>query len=90
VKLSQMKPSKRVSVEVQRPAKTRLLVDLRELRESKGVTLRQVAEATGVSNPSLCQTEHGCTPSLETALRIAAFIELPVEKIWALRGKASK
>lgn len=85
-----MTTRKRVSITTRRPARTRLLVDLRSLREAKGVTLRQVAEATGISNPSLCQTEHGCTPALDTALRLAAFVELPVEKIWALKGKASK
>jgi DNA-binding XRE family transcriptional regulator len=69
----------------QRPSTTRLLVDLQEMRRDRGVTLRQVKKAIKVSDASLCQVEHGCTPSLESALRIAAFIELPVEKIWALK-----
>jgi DNA-binding XRE family transcriptional regulator len=87
MKLSQMKPRKRVSVSASRPTKTRLLIDLQGMRESKGVTLRQVQKAIGVSNATLCQIEHGCTPRLDSALRIAAFVELPVEQIWALKGK---
>lgn len=87
MKLSQMKPSKRLSLTAQRPAKTRLLVNIQELRQTKSVTLRQVEKATGISNASLCQVEHGCTPALETALTLAAFLELPIETIWALKGK---
>jgi DNA-binding XRE family transcriptional regulator len=57
------------------------------MRESKGVTIRQVEKHIKVSNATLCQIEHGCTPRLDSALKIAAFIELPVERIWALKGK---
>ena len=87
MKLSQMKPGKRISVTAQRPTKTRLLVDIQGMRESKGVTLRQVQKVIKVSNATLCQIEHGCTPRLDSALKIAAFIELPIESIWALKGK---
>lgn len=87
MKLSQMEPGKRISVTAQRPTKTRLLVDIQGMRVSKGVTLRQVKKVIKVSNATLCQIEHGCTPRLDSALKIAAFIELPVEKIWALKGK---
>jgi DNA-binding XRE family transcriptional regulator len=87
MKLADMKPSKRISAAAKKPTKTRLLVDLQGLRESKGVTLRQVEKVIGVSNASLCQIEHGCTPSLESALKIAIFVEIPVEKIWALKSK---
>jgi DNA-binding XRE family transcriptional regulator len=82
-----MEPGKRISVTAQRPTKTRLLVDIQGMRVSKGVTLRQVKKVIKVSNATLCQIEHGCTPRLDSALKIAAFIELPVEKIWALKGK---
>jgi DNA-binding XRE family transcriptional regulator len=82
-----MKPGKRISVTAQRPTKTRLLVDIKGMRESKGVTIRQVEKHIKVSNATLCQIEHGCTPRLDSALKIAAFIELPVERIWALKGK---
>jgi len=85
MKLAQMKPKKRIAVNPARPPKTRLLVDLQDMRRSRGVSLRQVQKAIGVSNASLCQIENGCTPSLDNALRIAAFVEHPVERIWALR-----
>ncbi len=85
MKLAEMKPSKRILKASKRVSSTRLLIDLQGLRESKGITLRQVEKAIKVSNPALCQVEHGCTPSLETALKIAAFIDLPVEKIWKLK-----
>ena len=85
MKLSQMKPSKRIIAASKKPSTTRLLVNLQQLRENRGVTLRQVEKEIKVSNATLCQIEHGCTPSLETALKIAAFIEIPVERIWTLK-----
>ncbi len=87
MKLSQIKPKPKVGSKalLKRPPKTRLLVDLSALRKDRGVTIRDVEKATGIPNPVVCQTELGCTPALETALRIAAFVELPVEKIWALK-----
>jgi DNA-binding XRE family transcriptional regulator len=84
MKLSELKPSRRIQ-RAQRPSRTVLLVDLQAMRLDRGVTLRQVQTALGVNNAVLCQVEHGCTPSLETALRLAAFVELPIEKIWALK-----
>jgi DNA-binding XRE family transcriptional regulator len=85
MKLADMKPSKRVLATTKKPTKTRLLVDLQGLREGKGVTIRQVEKAIQVSNATLCQIEHGCTPRLDSALKIAAFVDIPVEKIWALK-----
>jgi len=85
MKLADMKPSKRILATSSKPSKTRLLVDLKRLRESKGVTIRQVEKVINVSNATLCQIEHGCTPRLDSALKIAAFVDIPVEKIWELR-----
>jgi len=87
MKLADMKPARRIIAASKRPSTTRLLIDLQGLREGKGITLRQVEKAIKVSNATLCQIEHGCTPSLDSALKIAAFIEMPVEKIWALKAK---
>lgn len=84
MKLSDFKPTKR-QPRTQRPSKTVLLVDLKAMREEHGVTLRQAQAAFGVNNSALWQAEQGCTPSLQTALRIADFVEMPVEKIWALK-----
>jgi DNA-binding XRE family transcriptional regulator len=44
-----------------------------------------VEKAISVSNATLCQIEHGCTPRLDSALKIAAFVDIPVEDIWALK-----
>lgn len=87
-KLSDLKPSKRNSRSPSRISTTvNLLVDLGALRKSKGVTLEQVGQAMSLSCAAICHVERGCTPSIETALRYAAFVELPVEKIWALKRK---
>ncbi len=64
---------------------TVLRVDLVALRASQKVSLRQAAEASGVSTATLSRTERGDTPSLDLALRMARFYELTVEHIWALR-----
>lgn len=85
MKLSQLKPTKHIPANPARPAKTRLLVNIKQMRESRGITLRQVEKAIKVSNPALCQIENGCTPRLDIALKIANFLELPVEKIWGLK-----
>jgi DNA-binding XRE family transcriptional regulator len=91
MRFADMKPSKRVLAATKKPSTTRLLIDLKGMRESKGITLRQVEKEIKVSNATLCQIEHGCTPSLDSALKIAAFVEIPVEKIWALKAtKESK
>ena len=87
MKFADMKPSKRISVSANKPTKTRLLINLQGLRESKGITIRQVEKVIKVSNATLCQIEHGCTPRLDSALKIAAFMDIPVEKIWALKVK---
>ena len=88
LKLSQMKSSTRGSLTAaKRPMNTRLLIDVQNLRESRGVTLRAVKKAIGISDAALCAIEHGCTPRLDTAFKLAAFLEIPVERIWALKGK---
>jgi DNA-binding XRE family transcriptional regulator len=88
--LSQMNPRKhrQITSARSRTSPTKLLVDLAQMRRDRGISMRQVEEVIGVSNASLCQIENGCNPSLEAALAIAAFVEMPVEKIWALKGKA--
>lgn len=75
---------------VRQPANTRLLVDLRAMRESYGLSLRDVHKATGIGVATLLRTEQGATPSLENALRIAAVFGLSMEKIWAIRDKRSQ
>jgi len=68
-----------------RTAKTRLLVDLRAMREQYNLSLRDVHKATGIGVATLLRTEQGATPSLEKALQIAGVFGLPVENVWAVR-----
>jgi DNA-binding XRE family transcriptional regulator len=57
---------------------------LRVLRSQRGLTLQQVAEATGVSISTLhaIENENEREATLATAFRLAHFYSLPVEKIW--------
>jgi len=91
MKFDQLKPAPPRRVRGQGQVKVRLLVDIKAMREKRGVTLRQCEQASGISNALLSQIEHGMyTPRLDTALRLASFLQLPVESIWALKGTASK
>ena len=84
--ISTIKPSKVSSPDrSRRPPRTRLLIDIAALRHKRKITLRDVAQAIKIGGPAICEAENGCTPRLDTALKIAQFLELPVEHIWALK-----
>jgi XRE family transcriptional regulator, regulator of sulfur utilization len=58
---------------------------VRALRESMGLSLRDLAERTGVSAPMLSQVERGETsPTLSVATRIAAGLELSLSQLLRL------
>jgi XRE family transcriptional regulator, regulator of sulfur utilization len=58
---------------------------VRALREAGGLSLRDLAERTGVSAPMLSQVERGETsPSLTVAGRIAAGLELSLSQLLRL------
>jgi DNA-binding XRE family transcriptional regulator len=61
-----------------------LLVDLTAIRQKHGITVAQAAAACGFTYAVWQRLEAGGSPSLDTALRIARFIEMPVEQIWAI------
>lgn len=63
---------------------------VRLLRESMGLSLRDVERETGVSNATLSHVERGCDTTLRTALRLAAFFGVPVEVLWAPANKGKK
>jgi DNA-binding XRE family transcriptional regulator len=89
--ITTLKPHRnRNALFTRRPPKTHLLIDLAAIRRERGVTIHQVSHETGLGAPMLCEIEHGVTPRLDTALRLATFIEQPVEKIWALNGKRKR
>lgn len=55
------------------------------LRAEQGVSRRQLADALGVHYQTVGYLERGeYSPSLQLALRIAAFFDLPVEVIFSL------
>ncbi|WP_296666250.1 XRE family transcriptional regulator [Demequina sp.] len=66
-------------------ASVRLGARLRELRRSRGLTLVQLADATGLSHPFLSQVERGLANlSLQSLRRIAVALETsPVELVAA-------
>ena len=53
---------------------------IRALREAEGLSLRDLADRSGVSAPMLSQVERGETsPTLSVAVRIAAGLELAAD-----------
>ena len=63
---------------------------VRALREAMGLSLRDLAERSGVSAPMLSQVERGETsPTLAVAAKIAAGLELtPLAAAAPRRGRA--
>lgn len=56
------------------------------LRAERGISRRQLADALGVHYQTVGYLERGeYSPSLELALRIAEFFEVPVEVVFSLR-----
>jgi transcriptional regulator with XRE-family HTH domain len=86
--LSKMKPTKPQKMPFLSPLI--LLCDLRAIRESARVCLRDASKASGISAATLSRIELGATPDLPTALRAAAFYERPIDKIWKLESKERK
>ena len=58
---------------------------VKALREAMGLSLRDLAERSGVSAPMLSQVERGETsPTLQVAARIAAGLELRLSQLLRL------
>ena len=56
-----------------------------QLRREQGVSRRQLADALGVHYQTIGYLERGeFSPSLQLALRIAAFFEVPVEVAFSI------
>lgn len=66
----------------------RLASELKQLREIRGYSLRQVEKATGVSNAYLCQLERGdaAKPSPDKLARLSKFYVVPYEQLMELAG----
>jgi len=61
-----------------------LRMDLRALRNEAGVSASYVAGKTGMGLSTYARVETGAPPSLANALKLAKFLELPVEEIWGM------
>lgn len=66
----------------------RLASELKQLREVHGYSLRQVEEATGVSNAYLSQLERGAAarPSPHKLAKLADFYKVAYEQLMELAG----
>lgn len=59
-----------------------LAVKIRELRVSRGLTLRQLEAETGLSNPYLSQMEHGYSmPGIRPLVALAAFYGITLDDL---------
>jgi len=56
-----------------------------DLRESLGLSIRDVAEACGFSVAGLWQIEHGTDPMLRSAATLAAFYGKTIGELWPER-----
>ncbi len=59
---------------------------IRVLRAEKEVSQQQLADAVGVSRQTVNSIERGkFNPSVVTALKIALYFQVPVEKVFVLK-----
>lgn len=59
---------------------------VRELRTYRGMTQEQLADLVGVARQSIISIEKGrFLPTIETALRISAALQVPVENLFWLQ-----
>ena len=66
------------------PRKTKFGTLLRRAREKRGLSLRDVEEATGLLNGGISHIENGrSVPSLTTAIILCKFYGLPLKKLAA-------
>ena len=64
-----------------------LVSRLKEIREARGLTQAQLAEAIGVSRKTINTVENGIfVPSTVIALKLAAALGEPVEKLFRLES----
>jgi transcriptional regulator with XRE-family HTH domain len=73
------------TVEHEAPSQTEIGARVKALREAAGLSLRDLAERSGVSAPMLSQVERGETsPTLTVAARIASGLELRLSQLLRL------
>jgi transcriptional regulator with XRE-family HTH domain len=78
-------PTANAATEASTDPATMVARRVRALREARGLSLRDLAERTGVSVPMLSQVERGdSSPTLSVAWRIAAGLELSLSQLLRL------
>jgi len=61
---------------------------VREIRANSGLTQEQLANLVGVARQSIISIEKGhFLPTIETALRISAALQVPVERLFWIEDK---
>lgn len=63
----------------------KLLIDLRGLRKEAGMPVNTAVELTGICKSIYERIEVGGIPNLANALKLAKFLQMPLEEIWGLR-----
>jgi len=61
-----------------------LMLDLIGMREEAGLGHRKAAKMVGIDDTTYERLEAGGIPSLANALKMARFMQMPVEEIWRL------
>jgi DNA-binding XRE family transcriptional regulator len=62
----------------------KLKVDIKGLRREANVGLVRAAAMVDVSPSTLERVEAGWSPGIVTALKVARFMQMPVEEIWGI------
>jgi DNA-binding XRE family transcriptional regulator len=83
--LAARKPRKRAPRNEAAPRKRTWRCTIRDRRESLNLSLRDVANAVGVSTTTLHQIEHGTDPQLTTARKLALFFGANEQDLWPAR-----
>jgi DNA-binding XRE family transcriptional regulator len=69
------------------PDKLVLKVDIQALRHQGGMSLKEWAGIVHVSKAVLSRIENGTNMQLDTALKIARFLNMSIEEIWTLEDE---
>ena len=69
-------------------SKEEIVSCVKSVRKEKGITQQELAEAVGVTRQTIIAIEKGnYTPSVLLALKLAKYIEQPVEDIFGISRK---
>ena len=62
--------------------------NLKKVRSVVGLTIREVAEGTGLSNAFICQVEQGGEISLTNARKLSRFFGKSIDELWPQENQA--